>query len=108
VVSHVTFPVCTNPRCCSLLQPETYFTHITLKSGLFVILVYVTCLAGESGSTGVQAVHLIVESAHRICDRAYRMYLRGLYIQDVIYMVGLLAVEETVLLVHRDIVQYDS
>lgn len=67
-----------------LLQPETYFTQIVLKSGLFVILVYVTCLAGESGSTEVQAVHLKVESTHRICDHAYRMYLRVCIIQDVI------------------------
>jgi len=46
---------------------------------LFIILVYVTCLGADNGSTEVQAVHLQVESAHRICDPAYRMYRSGLH-----------------------------
>jgi len=62
-----------------LLLPENYFTQVVLKSDLFVTLVHVTCLAGESGSTEVQAVHLKVESADRICDPAYSMYLSGMY-----------------------------
>ena len=61
-----------------LLQPKTYFTQVVLKSGLFVILVYVTCLARKGASTAVQAVYLKLESAHRICDPTYGMYLRGL------------------------------
>ena len=79
----VTFHVLTKPQCCLmlllLLLPETCFTQIVLKSGLFVILVHVTCLAGESASAEVQAVNLKVESAHRICDPAYRTYLSSLY-----------------------------
>ena len=56
-VSYIVLCVLTNRRCCLtllLLHPETYFTQIGIKWGLFIILVYATCLGGESGSTEVQ------------------------------------------------------